>query len=131
MQAGLDMIRAEKAAAERARLDRLKTVKVEHNAPEVVRSAVTRDRIPETRRNTVVDQDLPRERVVRRLVAKAPLGERQSLAADKEVRSIVTPMRGFTYPDSQRIEGNDRRRRVSSADAGGVMRWLMEPSNNF
>lgn len=131
MQAGLDAIRAERAASERARLDRFKTVKVELNAPEVVRSAVTRERIPETRRNTVVDQDQPRERVVRRLAAKATLGERQSLAADKDVRSLVTPMRGFTYAESQRTEGNDRKRRVSSADAGGVMKWLMEPSSNF
>lgn len=131
MQARLDAIRAERAASERARLDRSKTVKVEHNGPDVVRSAGTRDRSPETHRNSVVDQVPPGERVVRRLVAKAPLGERQSLAADKEIRSIVTPLRDFRYAASQRIDASDRRRRVSSADAGGVMKWLMEPSSNF
>lgn len=130
MQARLDAIRADRAASERARPDRSKTIKVEHNGPDVVRSAGTRDRSPETHRNSV-DQDPPRERVVRRLVAKAPLGEHQSLAADKEVRSSVTPLRDFRYADSQRIDANDRRRRVSSADAGGVMKWLMEPNSNF
>jgi len=131
MQDRLDTIRADRSALERARLDRLKTVKVEHNASEAVRSVAARDRIPEARRNLVVDQDSARERVVRRLAAKAPLGERPSLAADKDVRSVVTPMRGFTYAETQRSEAHDRRKRVSSADAGGVMKWLMEPSSNF
>lgn len=131
MQARLDTIRVERAASERARPDRSKFVRVERNASEIVRPAVTRNRLPEIPRNTVVDQDLPRERLVRRLVAKAPLGERQSLAASKDVRSIVTPTRRFTYADSQRLEARDPRKRVSSADAGGVMKWLMEPSSNF
>ncbi|WP_375409991.1 hypothetical protein [uncultured Methylobacterium sp.] len=131
IQARLDTIRAERAAFERARVDRFKTMKVEHHPSEVVRPVVSGDRIPETRRNTVVAQDPPREPVVRRLAAKAPPGERQRLAADKNVRNIVTPMRGFTFAESQRIEASDRRKRVSSADAGGVMKWLMEPSSNF
>lgn len=131
MRARVDTIRAERAAMQRARLDQSRTAGIENRAVGIAPSVETQTRTLQLRRSPVVEQDLPRERAAPRLAAKPPTSDRQSLAADKDVRDIVTPTRGLKYADSQRIEPREPRKRVSSADTGGVMKWLMQTNGNF
>ena len=131
MRTRVDMIRAERAAQQRARFDPSRTAGIETRVLETAPSADARTRTLPPRRVPLVEQGPARGPVAPRVVAKLPASDRQSLAADKEVRGIVTPTGGFRYADSHRIEAREPRKRVSSADAGGVMRWLMEPNGNF
>ncbi|KAI9881884.1 MAG: hypothetical protein M1823_006404, partial [Watsoniomyces obsoletus] len=104
MRARVDMVRAERAALQRAGLDQSRTARIENRAVEIVRSAETGPRAPQLRRPPFVEQGPPREQPAPRLVAKLPASDRQSLVADKDARGIVTPTRGLKYADANRIE---------------------------
>lgn len=123
-----DPIRMERHRTEAPRLERPRSVALSDTAVDAPRLGSLRDKPPQA---LVFRPVQPRAAAAVRLAAKPASGSGESLAADRDVRSVVTPVRGMRYAEAQQRDVREPRRRMSSADTGGVMKWLMEPGANF
>ena len=145
-QARLEMLEGQRNRAERARSEQARTTEV-GDATRRFQTNATRNRVVQVKPSVPAEQGL-RRKAAPVLVTNSSESGRDSLAALKHARRIVTQPRAFRYAearpydeDSQldatpqsRAPDRDARepsRRISSADAGGVMRWLMEPGGRF
>ncbi|GJE35151.1 hypothetical protein LDDCCGHA_5369 [Methylobacterium oxalidis] len=136
-----EMLKADRKRAERAVLGQARRTDfsgvAERSRANAARDTVARSQVPDTveRRSSHAGPNLHGVRSTE--------SRRESMAASKHARRIVTPpvpafadaqlddeARGSSTGLRRRVPERVARepsRRITSADAGGVMRWLMEP----
>lgn len=133
--------KAERARTQRARMEA-------PDAADASRAESGRNRAVQTGTVATVEKAPPRKATTAGL-ARSTDGGQPSLAADDRIRRVVTQPGRYRFAEaSQPFDERPRPtaaargkaperdvggpgRRLSSADSGGVMRWLMEPGGRF